>query len=50
MKIQVVVMDNKDYILEFRDFNLKQIIQLSNYVIDMIRNSEVNKIHIRKWS
>jgi hypothetical protein len=47
--IQVVVMDNKNYILEFKDFTLKQIIQLSNYVIHQVRNPEACKIDIIKW-
>lgn len=49
MNIQVVVMDSKDYIIEFKDFTLKQIIDLSLYVIDQVRNPGVTKIHVRKW-
>jgi len=49
MRIQVVIMDSKDYILEYKDFNLKQIIQLSNYVIHNVRDPQATKIHIRKW-
>ena len=49
-KIQVVVMDSKDYILEYRDFKYSEIEEMIEYVKFKTVSPSSTKIHIRKWN
>lgn len=49
LKIQVVVMDGKDYIIEHKNFGISQMYQVLDYVKKQIMDVETVKIHIRKW-
>jgi hypothetical protein len=42
-------MDEKGYILEYRDFNPKHKDEIDKYVWKHITNEAAVKIHIRKW-
>lgn len=49
LKIQIVIMDSKDYIIEFMDFKPTDKNGILTYVWQHIINSSATKIHIRKW-
>lgn len=49
MTVQVVVMDEKSFILEFKDFDVKDTKEVFQYILTKLRDYEVDKIHIRKW-
>lgn len=54
MKIQIVLMDEKDYILGHTDVHVydpeeNTFWEASNVVRDALEDIRVKKIHIRKW-
>jgi len=47
--IQVVTLDNRDYILRYKDFSYREVDKLLEYIENQIKHSEGSKINIRKW-
>jgi hypothetical protein len=47
--IQVVILDNKEYILEYKNFGYGEIEKLLEYVKFNVASPDSTKIHIRKW-
>lgn len=48
-KIQIVIMDAKDYILEYKDFKPPNYNDMLDYIREQVKNPNATKIHIRKW-
>jgi hypothetical protein len=52
VKIQITLMDDRDYILDYKDVRVddpRDDWQTESYVAKALQNPEVVKIHIRKW-
>ena len=42
-------MDDKGFILEYKDFNPSDKVEMDKFIWKQIVNIEATKIHIRKW-
>ena len=50
LKIQITIMDSRDYILEYKNFKPTDQVDILEYVWKHTANLEATKIHIRKWN
>lgn len=49
LTLQVVIMDSKDFIIEYKDFKPTDKVDILEYIWKQIHNPSGLKIHIRKW-
>lgn len=49
MKIQIVILDERDMILEYKDFTQKDKAGIAEYIAAHLAQPQSVKIHIRKW-
>lgn len=47
--VQITIMDEKGYILEYKDFNPKDKPGMDGFIWKHMVNISAVKIHIRKW-
>lgn len=50
MIYQVVIMDKKDYIYKFKDFNLDQEFEMMTWIRVQLQIVDNVKVQIRKWN
>lgn len=49
MIFQVVIMDERSYIHEYRNFTAFETKQMSHYIMTQLGTTKCKKIEVRKW-
>lgn len=50
LKIQIAVMDSKDYIIEYKDFKVTERDAMISFIWEHMGKPDSTKIQIRKWN